>query len=170
MATASALPFRKFASLHALTRGDLDTLLDVAVTLWRSHGAGSPQRPLKGANFAVVFGTGARSHSATVAQAARDLGAQVVEIDLDRHDGAPSPKLLGRLYDAIDCEGVDTATVRAFDREAGVPVFDGLAADTHPAHVVAALLERALDDARTPVASHELHRYAVQAVLVSALR
>ena len=108
--------------------------------------------------------------------------------------------------------------VRAIGREAGVPVFDGLAAESHPARAVAALLEltqqcgKPLDamklafvgDPTTPFAAalvkaaavagvdvriggegahdadfviddrtapaHDLHRYAVQAVLLSALR
>jgi len=42
-------------------------------------------------------------------------------------------RLLGRLYDAIDCAGLTPGTVQAIEQSAGVPVFRGLGLEDHPA-------------------------------------
>ena len=39
---------------------------------------------------------------------------------------------MGRLYDAIECQGLPRDLVRQLGEEAGVPVYDGLASPTHP--------------------------------------
>ena len=41
-------------------------------------------------------------------------------------------RVLGRLYDGIECQGLAPELVRQLGRDAGVPVFDGLAAAHHP--------------------------------------
>lgn len=138
-----ALHHRSLWSLDTLSRGDMLDLLETAAALKRSDAAGRPQRPLRGRNLAVLCGPVAGPAPSEFEHAARELGANVAQVRSDepRNDGtSPTARLLGRLYDAIDCEGVDAATVLEIDREAGVPVFNGLSADTHPTCVLAVLL------------------------------
>ena len=49
-------------------------------------------------------------------------------------------RMLGRLYDGIECQGIAPELVELVGREAGVPVYDGLASDRHPTARLAALL------------------------------
>jgi ornithine carbamoyltransferase len=80
------------------------------------------------------------SHAATL------LGARVTQVrpslsQLDTAgDGAltKTARMLGRLYDGIECQGLDPCSVRRLARDAGVPVFDGLAS---PRHATAPLVQ-----------------------------
>jgi ornithine carbamoyltransferase len=49
--------------------------------------------------------------------------------------------MLGRLYDAVECQGMDSALVGQVGRDAGVPVYDSIAALTHPTAKLAELLD-----------------------------
>lgn len=135
---------RNFWSIDALTRMDFMALLDMASALRRSGSAGDPHRPLRGKNLALLGNDATDGRWTAFRRAATELGAQVSHV---RPGGSPdedvteAARLLGRLYDAVDCEGLDLATVQKIDREAGVPVFNGLTHDDHPTHVVATLLD-----------------------------
>jgi len=92
------------------------------------------------------------------------LGARVSDIaplQPDPHGGhAGTARLLGRLYDAIECQGLEAAVVTELRTWAGVPVFAGLATDAHPSATLVSRL-----DGPDP----ERRRVLVQAVLVRAL-
>lgn len=122
---------------------DVAGLLELAGRLKRSATAGAEAAmPLAGKNVAVVCDRAAGLAS-PFARAAAGLGARVAHVRPLRagsDDGPRAARLLGRLYDAIDCEGLDESAVREIDRESGVPVFSGLSADDHPARVLAVLL------------------------------
>jgi ornithine carbamoyltransferase len=138
------LHHRNLWSLDALSRTDVLALLDMAHALKRANAAGSAQRPLRGKNLAVLSDKTADGKSSDFQRAATELGAQVAHVrpGESRIEGAShAARLLGRLYDAIDCEGLDAATLQQIDREAGVPVFNGLADDAHPTRVFATLLD-----------------------------
>jgi len=72
--------------------------------------AAAPQ-PLRGRNLALLTPDAATAHAVAIAQAARQLGAQVVHV---RPDGLPAASAarahtlatLGRLYDAVIAAGV----------------------------------------------------------------
>jgi ornithine carbamoyltransferase len=138
------LHHRNLWSLDALSRTDVMALLDIAHALKRANATGSAQRPLRGKNLAVLSAKTAGSKPSDFQRAATELGAQVAHVrpgesQIERISHAA--RLLGRLYDAIDCEGLDDATLQQIDREAGVPVFNGLADDAHPTRVLATLLD-----------------------------
>lgn len=139
-----ALNHRNLWSLDALSRADVLALLEMADALKRLNCAGSVQRPLRGKNIALLSGKGPNRKTSDFRRAATELGARVAHVRAgeSRTDGASgAARLLGRLYDAIDCEGLDAATLQQIDREAGVPVFNGLADDSHPTRVLATLLD-----------------------------
>jgi ornithine carbamoyltransferase len=134
-------PFRNVWTLESLSQGDVSDLLGVAVRLERWPGAQTAARPLAGRNLAVIGCDAANAPIGFVRDAAGELGARVAHLRGDvAFAGEPvrAARLLGRLYDAIDCEGLDTTILREIDREAGVPVFDGLYG---AAQTVAALIE-----------------------------
>jgi ornithine carbamoyltransferase len=101
-------------------------------------------------------------------RAAHELGAQVTHIRASALDAATpqslqhTARLLGRLYDAVECQGVAPVLVARLAREASIPFFDGIATDGHPSAALAGML----DDAE-PLA--ERRRFVLQAALLEAL-
>jgi ornithine carbamoyltransferase len=153
-------------------------LLDIAKALRRGSEAGVAQRPLRGKKLALLSARSDERKPSKFRQAAADLGAHVAHVHATvpfGKDSAPAARLLGRLYDAIDCEGLDAATLQQIEREASVPVFNGLDGEAHPIRVLATLLglqHRAvqpvsrlsiayLGDARTPEADALLQAAAL---------
>lgn len=117
---------------------------------------------------AVPDGDCARDFNA----AASELGVRVSRIEPEaawlqgKLDDAPeTARMLGRLYDAIDCEEVPEGFARELRQAVGIPVFDGLARKDHP---LTGMLPQLSDDGRSVDAADQ--RYLVQAVLMHALR
>ncbi len=71
-------------------------------------------------------------------------------------------RVLGRLYDAVECQGMASILVQQVGVDAAVPVFDDLASADHP---TARLAELVGGDA-SPA---ENRRFVLQAVLLSAV-
>ncbi|WP_158218787.1 hypothetical protein [Roseateles aquatilis] len=99
-------------------------------------------------------------------EAAHGLGAQVTVLDPAKvADDAASlqdvARLLGRLYGAIECQGLPACWVRRLAQATAVPVFDGLA-EASPAPGPRA-------DAAGGT-EHDRRVRAVQAALLAALR
>ena len=100
--------------------------------------------------------------------AAAELGAHVAYLrtglaelrlpDERRH----TARMLGRLYQAIECQGLPADFVDELGREAGIPVYDGVATAKHPF----ARLTQLLDDRGSPERCRQL---VIQAVLVSTI-
>jgi ornithine carbamoyltransferase len=78
--------------------------------------------------------------------AVREAGGQLAVLDaaawLHAAQGrlSESARVLGRLYQWVDCVGLDAATLAAIERDAGVPVTDGLAHSEHPLYLLADFL------------------------------
>ena len=71
-------------------------------------------------------------------------------------------RMLGRLYDAVECQGMASALVQQVGDEAGVPVFDGIATHDHPTARLAEQLEGGASSA-------DNRRFVLQAVLLSTI-
>ena len=105
--------------------------------------AGATGKPLRGRNLAVLLGPDTERDSSTLHRAATDLGARVAEIRFSASAASANDELgalarmLGRMYDAIDCGALAPQTCGRIELEAGVPVFDGLGLEEHPAHGLA---------------------------------
>jgi ornithine carbamoyltransferase len=80
-------------------------------------------------------------------QAAQALGAHVsfVQAGLDEASSEPqiaaTARVLGQLYDAVECQHLPVELVRRIARGAGVPVFAGLATPAHPTATLVEALE-----------------------------
>ncbi|MDR6536760.1 ornithine carbamoyltransferase [Variovorax soli] len=128
-------------------RNVLSTL--AAAERLRTHArAGKGGQPLRGKNLALLLGPSPGVDISTLRRAAQDLGARVAEVRFTEPvQPAAGPnavhsvaRMLGRMYDAVDCEALAPATVRRIEQDAGVPVYQGLCLDDHPARALGDLL------------------------------
>ena len=130
-----------------LAAGRIAALLAAAERLRTSARDGTMGQPLRGKNLALLPGPAGASFAA-LREAAQELGMRVAELRFTKADKAVSrrddllaaARMLGRLYDAVDGGALASATVRRIGREAGVPVYDGLCLDEHPARAAADLM------------------------------
>jgi ornithine carbamoyltransferase len=140
------LGHRRLWSLDTLSRRDLQSLLDCARAIERAARSATPCRALRGMNIARLGPGLADTGAAAFDRAATELGAQVTQIrPSESRLGEPGEAkrtagMLGRLYDAIDCSGLPDDQLLTLEREAGVPVFNGLAGREHPLRVLLELL------------------------------
>jgi ornithine carbamoyltransferase len=122
--------------------------LDAAERLRTNARAGTVGQPLRGRNLALLLGPSPGGDIVPLRQAAQDLGARVAEVRFTtparprsgRDDVLALARMLGHMYDALDCEALAPATVRQIEQEAGVPVYHGLCLEEHPACVAADLM------------------------------
>lgn len=139
---------RHLWTVDALSRSELRSLLDQAARLREAdrQDAGTARAaPLRGRNIALLC-DGDAAAAAVLQQAASGLGAQVAL--LRASDTCPdgetvdrtTARMLGRLYDAIDCPGLAPEQVESIAVDAGVPVFNGLGGRDHPSRSLAELL------------------------------
>jgi ornithine carbamoyltransferase len=119
---------------------DVDALLGGARQLQRA-GESSPMHALlRGKNLGLVCEAEDDEDARRFCRAAGALGARVSHIRPSVSGlGAGSDdslthtaRVLGRLYDGLECQGLNTSVVDRLRRDAGVPVFDGLASPRHP--------------------------------------
>ncbi len=159
-----AMPHRCMTDFAALSATDADALLACARMLQRRASNGEAASALRGRNLGLLCaGTGgaaaanttpAVGDTALLARAAAALGATLARLPptLSPTSAANEVRrtawLLGRLYDAIDCEGIATPMVRRIGAEAGVPVFEGLASPRHPVARLAPQLAGGSEDDR----------------------
>ena len=154
------------ANLERLSARDSDVLLGNARLLQRA--AEPRQTLLRGKRLALLCETEEGVDAALFREAATDLGAHVSHVrprltDLDTADDLQhTARMLGRLYDGIECQGLAHDLVEIVGREAGVPVYDGLASEHHPT----ARLTRLLDVGDPP---GKLRQLVLQTVLLSTL-
>lgn len=101
-------------------------------------------------------------------RAATALGAHVAFVQPGLTDRSTpeqirvTAQLLGRLYDAVECQGLSTTLVQRFREIAGVPVYDGAAT---AGHATAALVDR-LDGSDSRA---DKRRALLQALLVRSI-
>jgi len=149
---------------------DARTVLANARALQRAAraGAASPS-PLRGKNFGLWCEAIDDADAALFRSAATELGAHVAHVRPSLTANSTllevqhTARVLGRLYDAVECLGMAPALVAQVSRWAGVPVFDGIACADHPTAALAAQLDH------VDTTSAENRRTVLQAVLLSAV-
>ncbi len=137
---------RNLWSVESLSPTEIRDVLDAARRLRLAGASGQAGSPLRGRNLALLHESPPDAANDGLRSAALGLGAQVSH--LRPADARITPagadtatlRMLGRLYDAIDCEAMPPALVADVAREAGVPVFNGLGHARHPTRVLAELL------------------------------
>ena len=139
-------------------------LLTMARSLGTAEIGGNQAQSLRGKNIALL--TRAPGPDADLfITAVEQLGANASKIggDMlavqDEHELLRVARVLDRLYDAVELQGVPAATVQRLGALATVPIFDGIACESHPT----APLAKQLDDCGS---SADARRWIVQAALV----
>ena len=123
----------------------MQALLDAAAALKRARRRGHGWDPLRGRHLALLIDCHDEDTQA-FQRAVHDLGASVALLDAsDWRSSAgervpDAARMLGRLYDAIDCCGLPMPLLEQIDANCGVPVFNGMAQADHLLGVLAALL------------------------------
>jgi ornithine carbamoyltransferase len=149
-----------------MSANDSAVLLGNARLLQRA--AEPRQTLLRGKKLALLCESEEGADATLFRDAASELGAHVSHIrprlaDLHQaEDLQHTARMLGRLYDGIECQGLAHDLVELVGREAGVPVYDGLASERHPTASLATML----GDAEPP---KKLRQLVLQTVLLSTL-
>lgn len=129
-------------------------------------------RPLSGRHVAIACRDPGQHESDPVERAATGLGARVSYISLDALSFAPEhhalARVLGSLYDVIDCSALSPDRARELQRLASIPVFDGLACDRHPLRDLLPALAGAADDGVASTEDENLNSL-LQAALIETL-
>jgi ornithine carbamoyltransferase len=156
---------------EALREEDRLELLQIARRLRAENLAGHPARPLAGRHFAIMSARGGGVSAGLVAEAAGGLGAHVSRIDqLALGTGrrrAPMARLLGSLYDAIECGDLSADAALALEQLADRPTFRNLGDEQHPIRKLLPALKEAPE-----AAAHSDHDDLVsllQAILVESV-
>ena len=146
---------------------DVNAVLACARSLQRAAQAGTTQPLLRGKNLGLLCEND-DADAALFRRAASELGAHVAHIRPSLSDLSTTKevqhtaRMLGRLYDAVECLGLSPALVRQVGDEAGVPVYDGIASPRHATAQLARQLGGNASDA-------DNRRFVLQAVLLNTL-
>ncbi len=160
------LSIAPFLPIATMPPSAYDPLIASAQGLKRAALAGQLRPLLRGKNVALLCEAPDGADGTLFQRAASELGAHValVRPSVSSLTSVKSvqdtARMLGRLYDAIECQGVPSTIVEQIRRDAGVPVFDGLASPNHHCASLAGLF----DDGEA-----DNHHYLVQASLVNAI-
>lgn len=159
---------RSVLAFDPLSPRDVTAVLANARALQRAAKAGLTQPLLRGKNFGLLCEADDGGEAALFRRAAMDLGAHVAHIRPSRSElSTPqqvqhTARMLGRLYDAVECQGMAPALVQQVSIDAGGPVYDAIAS---PDHATASLAEL-LDDGASAA---DKRRFVLQAVLLSTI-
>lgn len=156
------------AALGPLAPADRTALLAQARTLQRNADAARVQPLLRGKNFGLLCADASAARARLFEQAASELGAHVAHIGMSLGerssalDVAHTARLLGRLYDAVECHGLSAALVRRLCDAAGILVYDALGPHEPLLSALAIQLGSPAELARN-------RRFALQALLLHAV-
>ncbi len=149
---------------------DVTFVLDNARALQLAAEAGELRALLRGRKFGLLceIDNASDGDALLFRSAAMELGAHVAHIrpsltELSTpQEVQHTARMLGRLYDAVECQGMAPALVHQVGVDAGVPVYDGIASPHHP---TARLVELLGGDAP----ALDKRRFVLQAALLSTI-
>ncbi|MGA0610741.1 hypothetical protein [Caldimonas sp. KR1-144] len=145
MPASEKFPHRSLWSAQRLSAREMARLFDIAAGLRGDAAAASAGAALSGRHLALVGSLDGHGAQGFI-DCATALGAQVSQVDANALLSAPVQRLpelarmLGRLYDGVDCCGLPEALVDQIELYAGVPVTNGLADPAHPLRLLGDLL------------------------------
>jgi ornithine carbamoyltransferase len=155
-------------AFNPITPRELSLVLDTARALLLRASAREPCAPLRGRQFGLMCESELDADAAFFRQAATALGAQVAHIRpslIALHPPSEiqrTARMLGRLYDAVDCHGLLPSLVQQLALDAGVPVYDSLASAQHATARLVGQLGGEASDA-------DKRRVILQAVLLGSV-
>jgi ornithine carbamoyltransferase len=158
---------------HPITRSadyepDYRALIERAIALKRVARGGDGEEPLRGKHLGLICARPDSLDADLFRRAASQLGAQVACISaraagtLDAQQVASTARLLGRLYDAVECQGLPAEFIAAIRDVAGIPVLEGVACESEFAAHCAAVIDSKTGD-------RDGRLYLLQAALIDML-
>lgn len=144
------------------------SLLSRARILQRAALGGTVRPLLRGKNLGLLCEAPPDEAQALFRRAAEELGAHVAVMRSSLSAASPlqevqhTARMLGKLYDAVECQGLDSGLVRRIAEHAGVPVFDGAAMKAHAADQLSELLGDA-------TSRGDNRRFILQALLLESI-
>lgn len=165
----AALPLPE-SSTELLSPSRCQALLQLAQSLDR----GAVFSRLQGRNIAVLCLQPDEAALASLEEAASSLGARLARLDAQGwlEDSADSPallRMLERLYDAVDCEGLPAERAQALQRQCALPVLVNLSQTQQAVKALAPQLRALRSPEAHPASLAEEEVLLVQALLVSSL-
>ncbi|CAH0352775.1 Ornithine carbamoyltransferase, catabolic [Aquabacterium sp. CECT 9606] len=171
------LDYKALNAPDGLNEDQLAALRCVADSLTVTGAGGTSQMLLRDKNIAVVCGQSDLQDASLFERAATSLGARVARIRSSDAGLAPgadliaTAKMLGRLYEAIECQGVAPEVIAQLEQHAGIVVFNALGSPRHQAFIQ---FDRTRHDAlardHAPNSDEAGREAFIQAVLLSTLR
>jgi ornithine carbamoyltransferase len=146
-------------------------LMATARRLRQAAATGQARSLLRGKNIGLLCERPDGPEAVRFQLAAAELGATVARIlpslaALDsKQQVADTARVLGRLYDALECQGLALSLVQQLQRDAGVPVFGGLGEVGHPIDALA----QAWAADEPPLTPEAARRYLLQAALLQCI-
>ena len=153
---------------HLSSQRDVSLVLDNARRLQEAAGAGDMPPLLRGKRLGLLCEDDTAANARLFRSAAVELGAHVAHLRPSM-SGLATPldlqhtaQMLGRLYDAVECQGLDKAVVLQLRRACAIPVYDGIASRDHPT----AALAGSLGNGGT---ARDQRRFVLQAALLQTV-
>lgn len=151
-----------------MSPADVNAVLGQARALQSAARNGTTRPLLRGKNLGLLCESEDTPGAVLFRRAALELGAHVSYIRPSLSERSTerevqhTARLLGRLYDAVECQGASQVLAPQIGAEAGIPVYGGVASPDHPTAGLAAQLDGDMspDDNR---------RFVVQAVLLTTI-
>ena len=162
------LDYHDVMACDAIACRDAALVLDQARSLQRAAAAGDLPASLRGRKLGLLCEADDSDDAALFRRAAVELGALVAHIRPSVTELSTLPDvqrtayMLGRLYDAVECQGMATDLVHQIGVHASVPIYDGVASQKHPTAKLADLLD---GDALNT----DKRRFVLQAFLLSTI-
>lgn len=152
----------------SLPPGDERALLEQARSLQRASAAGRVQPLLRGKNLGLLCADDTQAQALLFRQAASELGAHVAHIGMSLSECSAAQevthtaRMLGRLYDAVECQGLPTAMVQQMAEVSGIAVYDGLASNER-------LISRLAAQLGDEASAGDNRRFVLQALLLHTI-
>lgn len=144
---------------------DAATLVERAQRIEHARDGDPLRSALRGKILALLCERADDDAAQLFRRAVTELGGRVAHVQpkLDAHSSAQdiqhTAHVLGRLYDAIECHGMEPRLMAQIRSDSGVPVYGGIALSSHPSARLAARLGR-----QSPLADRRCR--IVQAILL----
>ena len=162
---------RSVLAFDPMSPRDVTAVVFNARNLQLAAEAGKTEPLLRGKKFGLLCEDdegGGDGDAALFRRAAVELGAHVAHLrpslsELSTpQDVQHTARMLGRLYDAVECQGMAFGLVQQMGVDANVPVYDGIATRNHPTARFTDLLGGDASPA-------DKRRFVLQAMLLSTI-
>ena len=134
---------RSLLAVQDYTPREFRGLLDLARDLKRAKYARTERQRLRGKDVCLICERTSTRTRCAFEVACHDQGAHVTHLDPagsqigHKESFKDTARVLGRMFDAIEYRGANQAGVEELAKWAGVPVFNGLTAESHPTQMLA---------------------------------